>query len=85
MSGHIPLRMCMACREMKPKSELIRMVKTNGEVAIDTGFRIQSRGAYVCKSCKCISLLKKKKCIERFFGGGSSDKVYADLMKYVEN
>ena len=65
MNKHTPLRMCMSCREMKPKDELIRLVSVNGTAVIDEKLKIQARGAYVCKSEKYISLLKKKRGVER--------------------
>ncbi len=73
MKKHIPLRMCMACREMKPKSELIRFVKKENTVVVDDSMKQQSRGAYVCSSGECIKNLKKKHCLERFFGGECAD------------
>ena len=45
----IPMRMCVACREMKPKKELIRVVRTpEGEVLLDPTGRRNGRGAYLC-------------------------------------
>ncbi|MEG2252015.1 MAG: YlxR family protein, partial [Clostridia bacterium] len=33
----IPMRMCVGCREMKPKKELLRAVRTpDGTVSLDT-------------------------------------------------
>ena len=80
MKKHIPLRMCMACREMKPKTELIRFVKTENTVVIDETNKHQSRGAYVCSSEECVKNLKKKHCLERFFGGECAD-AYEQLEK----
>ena len=82
MNKHTPLRMCMSCREMKPKSELIRLVATDGKVIIDENSQIQSRGAYVCRSEKCISILKKKKCIGRSLKV-SSDEIYDKLSELI--
>lgn len=66
MEKHTPLRMCIACRSMKPKSELIRFVKKDEKVFIDEGSKIQARGAYMCSSKECYAQLKKKHCLERF-------------------
>ena len=45
----IPLRMCTGCMEMKPKKELIRVVKTpEGEVTVDLTGKKSGRGAYIC-------------------------------------
>lgn len=65
MNNHIPLRMCMACREMKNKHELIRFVVQDGKVVIDTRMQIQARGAYLCPDRKCVQTAKKKRCLER--------------------
>ena len=80
MKKHIPLRMCMACREMKPKTELVRFVKTENKVVIDETNKQQSRGAYVCSSEECVKNLKKKHCLERVFGGECAD-AYEQLEK----
>lgn len=79
MNNHTPMRMCMSCREMKPKSELLRLVSVDGKAVIDVTSKIQSRGAYVCKSEKCINSLKKKKCVARTLkvtDDGIYDKLY---------
>ncbi len=67
MKKHIPLRMCMVCREMKPKSELIRFVKNESIVVVDESMKQQTRGAYMCNSGDCAKNLRKKHCLERFF------------------
>ena len=63
---YIPKRMCISCREMKPKEELLRVV-FSGEAQIDKSGKAQQRGAYICKSVKCIGLAEKKKGFERAF------------------
>ena len=51
----IPLRMCTGCMEMKPKKELIRVVKSQeGEVSVDLTGKKAGRGAYICKSIECL-------------------------------
>lgn len=71
MKKHIPLRMCMVCREMKPKSELIRFINAGGKIVVDEHMKQQTRGAYMCKSHACAKNLRKKHCLERFFKGES--------------
>ena len=82
MNKHTPLRMCMSCREMKPKSELIRIVSVDGTAVIDENSKIQARGAYVCKSEKCLALLKKKRGVERSLGA-NAEGLYENLSEYV--
>lgn len=65
MNKHVPMRMCMVCRTMKPKNELIRFVNLNGTAVIDSEMLIQKRGAYLCKSGECAAMLRKKRGLER--------------------
>jgi len=65
----IPLRMCVVCREMKPKADLIRVVTNeNGEITLDETGKMNGRGAYVCKG-ECIHQVEKRKSFERALSG----------------
>lgn len=56
-----PMRMCTGCREMKPKQQLIRIVKTpDGEIKLDTTGRLNGRGAYICKSADCLKKRRRR-------------------------
>ena len=69
----IPLRMCVVCREMKPKKELIRVVlDETGEVVLDETGKAGGRGAYVC-SGDCINQLEKRRSFERALSGKLQD------------
>ena len=59
----IPMRMCVGCREMKPKKELLRVVRTaQGEIAVDRmGGKMSGRGAYLCPQEACLKKAKKSK------------------------
>lgn len=60
-----PLRMCVVCREMKPKKELIRVVVgETGEIVLDETGKAGGRGAYVCLG-ECVNSLEKRKSFER--------------------
>ena len=62
----IPMRMCVGCREMKPKAELIRVVRSpEGEVSLDPGGKKSGRGAYVCKNADCLKRAIRQKQLER--------------------
>ncbi|MGI6485180.1 MAG: RNase P modulator RnpM [Tepidanaerobacteraceae bacterium] len=51
----IPMRMCLGCREMKPKKEMTRIVKTvDGNIEIDRTGKKSGRGTYVCENRECI-------------------------------
>ena len=64
----IPLRKCSGCGEMKPKKELIRVVRSpEGEISLDLTGRKAGRGAYVCHSIDCLRIARKAKRFERSF------------------
>ena len=76
----IPMRMCIGCREMKPKQQLIRVVKTpDGEIKLDGGTRLNGRGAYICKSAECLKKAKKSSAIARAFEQATPDGLYERL------
>ena len=64
----IPLRKCAGCQEMKPKKELIRVIKTEEDkVEIDLTGKKNGRGAYICHSDECLKKAIKSKGLERVF------------------
>jgi len=72
----IPMRMCVGCREMKEKRELIRIVRTpEGEVVLDATGKKSGRGAYVCRRAKCLRLSIKQKQLERQLGITLSNEI----------
>lgn len=74
--------MCMACRENKPKEQLIRVVKQkSGAIFIDATGKADGRGAYVCNNSECLKLLQKKRGIERSFRCKVENLIYDDLKK----
>ena len=76
----IPLRMCLSCREMKPKKELMRIVKSpQGDIFVDDTFKANGRGAYLCKCKACIEKCIKQKMLNRQFACPVSDDVYQAL------
>jgi predicted RNA-binding protein YlxR (DUF448 family) len=51
---HIPMRTCIACREVKRKREMVRLVRNlDGSVKIDTSGKEPGRGAYLCRALEC--------------------------------
>lgn len=81
----VPLRQCVGCREMKPKAELIRVVRSpEGEISIDDAGRKPGRGAYVCRSSDCLRRAQKSRALERAFSQKISDGVYDALVAEVE-
>ncbi|MEE0060445.1 MAG: YlxR family protein [Acutalibacteraceae bacterium] len=95
----IPLRKCTGCNEMKPKKELIRIVRSpevkneNGEVveepqiSLDTTGKKSGRGAYVCNNIECLQKAQKARRLERAFSCKIPEEVYTQLeegMKSLE-
>ncbi len=75
-----PMRMCTGCREMKPKQQLLRIVKTpDGEIKLDTTGRLNGRGAYICKSADCLKKAQKAGALSRAFETDVADEVYAAI------
>lgn len=78
---NIPMRMCIACREMKPKAEMTRVVKSaDGEIKLDPTGKAPGRGAYVCNGEECLKKLQSKKLLHKTF----STNVSADVYQGVE-
>lgn len=81
----IPMRQCVGCREMKPKKELVRVVKSPaGEITMDLRGKAPGRGAYVCRNLECLRRAIRSKALERGFGAAIPQKVYDRLLKELE-
>lgn len=76
MEKKIPMRTCIACRAIKPKKELIRIVKSEDGISLDRTGRKNGRGAYICDDAGCIAKLKKGKLLNRAFSCPVDDVVY---------
>ncbi len=79
MDKKVPMRMCIACREMKPKKELIRIVKSGDEIKLDKTGKANGRGAYICNDKECIQKLKKQKLLNRVFSCNVDNEVYLQI------
>ena len=81
----IPMRMCVGCREMKPKKELIRVVRPpEGSVMLDRTGKAAGRGAYVCPSSACLEKARKAKTLERTLEAQFEPAVYEQLAKELD-
>lgn len=77
----VPMRQCVGCGEMKPKKELIRILKTSeNEIILDKTGRKNGRGAYICSSVECLEKAVKNHGLERSFKMKISQEVY-DMLK----
>ncbi len=76
----IPMRKCTGCGEMKPKKELVRVVRSpEGEISLDLTGKKNGRGAYVCRDVQCLKKARKSKRIERAFECAIPDEVYGRM------
>lgn len=80
----IPMRMCVGCREMKPKAELMRVVKPqDGDPAIDRTGKAPGRGAYVCERAECLKRAQKTRALERALDAKIDDAVFEQLAEQI--
>ncbi len=89
----IPLRKCTGCNEMKPKKELVRVVRlpdtvddegnitAKGNIELDFTGKKPGRGAYVCKSAECLKLAIKGRRLEKAFSSAIPSEVYEKLQE----
>ena len=76
----VPMRMCLGCREMRPKAELRRIVKSpEGEIGIDLEGKAPGRGAYICLSEQCLKKARKSRALERALETSIGEEIYERL------
>jgi predicted RNA-binding protein YlxR (DUF448 family) len=89
----IPLRKCTGCGEMKPKRELIRVVRSpesdeggqSAEVTLDLTGKQPGRGAYVCKSLSCFEQARRARRFERSLSCKIPEEVYEQMSAELES
>lgn len=82
----VPMRKCVGCNEMKPKIELVRIVRSKeGEVSLDTTGKKPGRGAYICKSEECFKKARKAKRIEHALEVSISPEMYDQMQEEIKN
>ena len=82
----IPMRMCVGCREMKPKMTLLRVVKPqDGDAHIDRVGKAPGRGAYVCDSIECLRRARKTRALERALDCRIEDAVFDELERQIQH
>ena len=78
-------RMCSYCRCMKEKTELFRVVLVKGtDPYLDSTFKAQGRGAYICKSIECINGGQKKHSLERSLSHKISENIYKEMSELID-
>ncbi len=81
MVKKIPMRMCIGCNEMKPKREMIRIVKPkDGDISLDFTGKAAGRGAYLCKCAACLRMAQKSHRLERSFSCKVAPEVYEVML-----
>ncbi|MFZ5634826.1 MAG: RNase P modulator RnpM [Bacillota bacterium] len=81
----VPQRMCVGCQEMKPKKELIRVVRTPDEnIEVDPTGKKSGRGAYICPQVECLQRAFKEKRLERALERAVSREIYDLLVQRLK-
>ncbi len=81
----VPMRKCVATGEMKPKKELVRIVRSKeGDVSIDLTGKKSGRGAYLSKDKDAILLAKKKNILSNHLEVSINDSLYDELLELIE-
>ena len=86
MPKKIPMRQCLGCREMKPKGDLIRVVRApdGSAITLDDRGKAPGRGAYVCPNPACLKKAVKSRALERAFSCAIPSEVYEALQRQME-
>ena len=86
MPKKIPMRQCLGCREMKPKPELLRVVRSpEGEISLDTRGKKPGRGAYICPNSECLRRAIKSRALDRALDTKIPDEVMERLAEAMES
>jgi predicted RNA-binding protein YlxR (DUF448 family) len=85
-SNRLPERTCIACRQVKEKKELIRLVSTeNGVVEVDPFGKKPGRGAYLCPSKTCWELALRKNRLDYALHTKLHEDNRQTLRSYIEH
>ncbi len=78
-----PVRMCIACREGRPKKELVRVVADEGVLSADETGKAHGRGAYLCPNVDCLDKARKTKAFERALETPMSEEAYNAIKRVI--
>ena len=82
----VPQRMCVSCRRLFEKRDLLRVVRTpEGEVLFDPTGKASGRGAYLCKDPDCLKRAVKTRVFNKVFKTEISDEAYKRLAEQYES
>lgn len=80
----IPERTCIGCNEIKPKNELLRIVKDKeNNIWVDLTGKKNGRGAYICASEQCLEKAMKSNRLSRTFEQNIDKEIYEDLRDVI--
>ena len=71
-----PLRMCIACRQLFEKRQMLRVVRNDDKIFLDFTSKASGRGAYVCDNPECVKKLKKQRLLNKVFSSSVDDEIY---------
>lgn len=81
-----PLRMCICCKNMKPKKEMLRIVKVNeNQFVLDETGKLNGRGAYICKDGDCINISINKKLLNKSYKQNVNNEIYNSIKEHNES
>ncbi|MDZ5473439.1 YlxR family protein [Bacillus sp. 31A1R] len=81
----VPMRKCVATGEMRPKKDLVRIVRSKeGEVSIDLTGKKSGRGAYLSKTEEAVQKAKKKNVLSSHLEVKVDDRIYEELIELIE-
>jgi uncharacterized protein len=81
----VPMRKCVATGEMKPKKELVRIVRSKeGIVSVDLTGKKSGRGAYLSKDKEAVLLARKKNILSNHLQVKIEDSIYDELIEMIE-
>lgn len=80
---HIPTRMCIACREMHERQELLKLVKNDSGIVLDQLYKMDGRGTYICKNENCIKLAFAKGMLKRALKADVDPSLETEILDYI--
>jgi predicted RNA-binding protein YlxR (DUF448 family) len=82
---HVPQRTCVACRTVRPRRDLVRVVRTpEGAVVLDETGKLNGRGAYLCRQRSCLEAALAQRQLERALKTSLTAETESELLKYAE-
>ena len=74
-----PQRMCIACRQLFEKRQMLRVVRSEDKIFLDFTSKASGRGAYVCNNPDCIKKIKKQKLLNKVFSSPVDNEIYESI------